>query len=95
MTKHLGYSIIGGLLFLITTVIVLWFFGPGVHDSFGDAISNSTITQSAIRASFWIGVFAGGVTSVVLRKSVNRKVYVWIALIFTLILTQVVLATVV
>ena len=95
MTKHLEYTLIGGILFLITTIVVLWFSDTGIHNGFWDAVSSRTLFQSSLRTAFWIGVLSGGISSIVLRKSVNRKVYVWIALIFTLILTEVVIITLV
>jgi hypothetical protein len=95
MTKHLGYSLIGGLLFLAATVIILWFSDTGIYNGFEDAISRNPLFRSSLKTSFWIGVLAGGISSIVLRKSINSKVYVWIALIFTLILTEFVIATLV
>ena len=95
MTKHLGYSIIGGIIFILTTVVVLWFADRGIHESFEDAVKTSAIFQSALRASFWIGVLAGSISSIALRKSQNRKVYVWIIMVFILTLMELVIITIV
>lgn len=95
MTKHLGYSLIGGLLFLATTVVILWLSDTGIYEGFGDALERNPLFRSSLKTSLWIGVLSGGISSIALRKSSNRKVYVWIALIFTLIFTEFVIATLV
>lgn len=92
MTKHLGYSLIGGLLFLAATIAVLWFSDRGIYNDFEDALSNSPLYRSSLKVSFWIGALSGSISSIVLRKSVNRKTYVWIAIILTLIFTEFVIA---
>lgn len=95
MTKHLGYSLIGGLLFLGVTMLVLEFWDTGVHKGLLDAISESTVFRATLKASFWIGTLAGGISSIALRKSENRKTYVWIVLIFILLFTEFVIIKIV
>jgi hypothetical protein len=95
MTKHLAYSLIGGLLFLGVTMVVLNFWDTGVHEGLLDAISESTVYREVLKASFWIGALTGGISSIALRKSVNQKIYVWIVLIFILLFTEFVIITIV
>ena len=95
MTKHIGYALIGGVLFFGTTILVLWFSDNGIHESFSNAITNRSVFRSSLKASLWIGVLAGGITSITLRKSVNQKVYIWIALLFTLTVMELVIASLV
>lgn len=95
MTRHLGYGLIGGLIFLLATLVILFFGDMGIYKGFADALSNNPLFRSALKSSIWIGVLSGSISSIVMRKSTNRKVYVWIALIFTLILTEFVIASLV
>ena len=94
MTKHLGYSLIGAVLFFLATLATLKLTDSGVQPSglFKD-LSQSEVLQSMLKTSVWIGALAGGITSIALRKSENRKIYVWIVLVFILIFTEVVMST--
>ncbi len=95
MVKHLGYALIGGVLFLGATLLTLKFSDSGVQDKrIFSALSESEVIQSIVKASVWIGALAGGITSIALRKSENRKTYVWIVLIFILIFTEFVISTI-
>jgi len=95
MTKHLGYSLIGALLFLVVTMLVLDFWDTGVHEGLLDAISESTVYRATLKAAFWIGALAGGISSIALRKSENRKTYIWIVLIFLLMFTEFVIVSII
>ena len=93
MRNYLGYSIIGGILFLGTTLLVLNFSNLGIHKDLWDAISGNSTFKGSVRASFWIGVLTGGVSSIILRKSTNRRIYVWILIIMTMVFTEFVIYT--
>lgn len=95
MAKHLGYALIGAVLFLVTTLLTLKYTDSGVQDNgFLSTLSESDVIQSILKVSVWIGALAGGITSIALRKSENRKTYVWIALILSLIFTEFVISTI-
>jgi hypothetical protein len=93
--KHLGYALIGGLLFFGVTLFTLKYTTAGVQvDGLIQAIMLGGILKSIVMVASWIGVIAGGLSSVVLRKSQDRKTYVWIILIFILVFTEVVISTI-
>jgi hypothetical protein len=95
MVKHLGYTLMGALLFFVATLVTLKFTESGVqHDGLFKGLSDSEVLKSILKASVWIGALAGGITSIALRKSENRKTYVWIVLIFILIFTEFVISTI-
>ena len=95
MVKHLGYALMGGILFFVSTLLTLKLTDAGIQSAgFFNSFANSPVLQSIIKASVWIGILAGVLTSIVLRKSENRKVYVWIVLIFILIFTEYVISTI-
>ena len=95
MIKHLGYALIGGLLFFGATLLTLKMSDSGVqHSGLFKDLSQSDVLRTILKASVWIGALAGGITSIVMRKSENRKTYVWIALILVLIFTEFVISTI-
>jgi len=95
MVKHLGYTLIGGVLFLVATLLTLKYTDSGIQsDGIFRALSESEVIKSILQASVYIGALAGGFTSIALRKSENRKTYVWIVLIFVLIFTEFVISTI-
>lgn len=93
--KHLGFALIGVLIFFVITMITLKFTNAGIQiNGLIDAILVGGVIKSILVSACWIGFFAGGLSSLVLRKSENRKIYVWIIMIFSLIFTEVVISTV-
>ena len=95
MIKHLGYALMGGLLFFTTTLLTLKFTDSGIQGTgLFSTLSESGVLKSMLSASVWIGALAGGIASMALRKSENRKIYVWIVLIFILIFTEFVISTI-
>ena len=95
MLKHLGYALIGAVLFFGATLLTLKFSDSGVqHSGLFKDLSESEVLRSILRASVWIGALAGGITSIAMRKSENRKIYVWIAMILILIFTEFVISTI-
>jgi hypothetical protein len=95
MLKHLGFALIGAVLFFGATLLTLKLSDSGVqHSGLFKDLSESEILRTILRASVWIGALAGGITSIALRKSQNRKTYVWIVLIFSLIFTEFVISTI-
>jgi hypothetical protein len=95
MLKHLGFVLIGGLLFFAATLLTLKLSGSGVQeDGLLKGLSESEVLKTMLQVSVWIGALTGGIASIALRKSVNRKTYVWILLIFILIFTEYVISTI-
>ena len=95
MLKHLGFVLIGGLLFFAATLLTLKLSGSGVQeDGLFKGLSESEVLKTMLQVSVWIGALTGGIASIALRKSVNRKTYVWILLIFILIFTEYVISTI-
>ena len=95
MLKHLGFALIGAVLFFGATLLTLKLSDSGVqHSGLFKDLTESEILRTILRASVWIGALAGGITSIALRKSQNRKTYVWIALILVLIFTEFVISTI-
>jgi glucose uptake protein GlcU len=95
MLKHLGFAIIGGLLFFGATLVTLKLSDSGVqHFGLFKDLSQSDVLKAILKASVWVGVLTGGLTSMAMRKSVNRNTYVWIALILSLIFTEFVISTI-
>ena len=95
MLKHLSYALIGALLFFGATLLTLKLSDSGVqHSGLFKDLSESEVLRAILKASVWIGALAGGITSVVMRKSENRKTYVWIAMILILIFTEFVISTI-
>jgi hypothetical protein len=93
--KTIGFALIGGVIFFVTTLVTLKFSAAGIQaNGLWDAILMGGMLKSILVASSCIGAFAGGLSSLVLRKSQDRKTYMWIILIFVLIFTQVVIATI-
>lgn len=95
MLKHLTFVLIGGLLFFAATLLTLKVSGSGVQeDGLFKGLSESEVLTAILKVSVWVGALAGGIASLVLRKSTNRKTYVWIVLIFILIFTEFVISTI-
>jgi hypothetical protein len=95
MLKHLGFVLIGGLLFFAATLLTLKLSGSGVQqDGLFKGLSESELLKTMLQVSVWLGALTGGIASIALRKSVNRKTYVWILLIFILIFTEYVISTI-
>ena len=93
--KHLGFALIGGLIFFVGTLITLKFTMAGIQaHGLIDAILLGGILKSILVAGCWTGVLAGGLSSFVLRKSEDRKTYVWIILILTLLFAEFVISTI-
>jgi hypothetical protein len=93
--KHFGFALIGVVMFFIITLITLKFTKAGIQtEGLKDAILLGGIMKSILVTACWIGFIAGGLSSLVFRKSENQKIYVWIVLIFILIFTEVVISTV-
>jgi hypothetical protein len=95
MLKHLSFVLIGGLLFFGATLLTLKLSGSGVQqDGLFKGLSESDVLSTILKVSVWIGALTGGIASLVLRKSVNRKTYVWIVIIFMLAFTEFVISTI-
>lgn len=95
MVKHLIFVLIGGLLFFAATLLTLKISGSGVQqDGLFVGLSESDVLSTMLKVSVWVGALTGGMASLALRKSVNRKTYVWIVLIFVLIFTEFVMSTI-
>jgi hypothetical protein len=95
MLKHLVFVLIGGLLFFAATLLTLKLSGSGVQqDGLFKGLSESELLKTMLQVSVWLGALTGGIASIALRKSVNRKTYVWILLIFILIFTEYVISTI-
>lgn len=95
MLKHLGFVLIGGLLFFAATLLTLKLSGSGVQQNgLFKGLSESEVLKTMLQVSVWVGALTGGIASIALRKSLNRKTYVWILLIFMLIFTEYVISTI-
>lgn len=95
MLKHLGFVLIGGLMFFGATLLTLKLSGAGVQeDGLFKGLSESELLKTMLQVSVWVGALTGGIASITLRKSVNRKTYVWILLMFILIFTEYVISTI-
>ena len=95
MLKHLGYALIGAMLFFGATLLTLKLTDSGIqHSGLFKDLSQSDVLAAILKASVWIGALAGGITSIAMRKSENRKTYVWIAIILILIFTEFVISTI-
>jgi hypothetical protein len=95
MLKHLGFVLIGGLMFFAATLLTLKLSGSGVQeDGLFKGLSESEVLKTMLQVSVWVGALTGGIASIALRKSVNRKTYVWILLIFILLFTEYVISTI-
>ena len=93
--KHLSFALIGGVLFFATTWLILKFTSAGIQvNGLMDAILMGGLLKSILVTACWIGLLAGGLSSLVLRKSESRKTYVWILLIFILIFMEFVISTI-
>ena len=93
--KTIGFALTGGVIFFVATLVTLKFSAAGIQaNGLKEAILIGGMLKSIIVTSTCIGFFAGGLSSLVLRKSQDRKTYVWIILVFILIFTQVVIATI-
>jgi hypothetical protein len=95
MLKHLTFSLIGGLMFFAATLLTLKLTGSGVQqEGLFKGLSESDVLSTMLKVSVWVGALTGGIASLALRKSVNRKIYVWIVLIFILVFTEFVMSTI-
>lgn len=95
MIKHLIFVLIGGLLFFAATLLTLKISGSGVqHEGLFKGLSESDLLSAMLKVSVWVGALTGGIASLVLRKSMNRKTYVWIVLVFMLVFTEFVISTI-
>lgn len=85
----------GGILFFVSTLLTLRLTDAGIQNTdIYYSFANSAVLLSILKTSVWIGVLAGVLTSIALRKSENRRIYVWIVLIFILIFTEYVISTI-
>jgi hypothetical protein len=95
MLKHLIFVLVGGLLFFAATLLTLKISGSGVQqEGLFKGLSESDVLSTILKVSVWVGALTGGIASLALRKSTNRKTYVWIVLIFILIFTEFVISTI-
>lgn len=95
MLKHLTFALIGGLMFFAATLLTLKLTGSGVQqEGLFKGLSESDVLSTMLKVSVWVGALTGGIASLALRKSVNRKTYVWIVLIFILVFTEFVMSTI-
>jgi hypothetical protein len=95
MLKHLGFVLVGGLMFFAATLLTLKLSGSGVQqEGLFKGLSESEVLKTMLQVSVWVGALTGGIASIALRKSVNRKTYVWILLIFILVFTEFVISTI-
>jgi hypothetical protein len=82
-------------MFFAATLLTLKLSGSGVqHEGLFKGLSESEVLKTMLQVSVWVGALTGGIASIALRKSVNRKTYVWILLIFILIFTEYVISTI-
>ena len=93
--KHLIFVLIGVVIYILTTMITLKYTNAGIQtNGLIDAILVGGMIKSILVVTGWIGFLVGGLSSLVFRKSVNQKTYVWICLISILIFTEVVIAAI-
>jgi hypothetical protein len=93
--KHLGFALLGGAIFFVVTMVTLKFTTAGIQaHGLIEAILVGGVLKSILVTACWVGVLSGGLSSIILRKSQDRKTYVWIILIFTLIFTEFVISTI-
>lgn len=95
MFRHLGFSAIGCVLFFIATLLLMNIFDAGVQvEGYRSALRDGFLFRNILIDVSILGAAAGGLSSIVYRKSVNQALYVTITLVLMLAFLEFVLLTI-
>ena len=95
MIRHTGYALLGSGVFFAASLLSIRLFDAGVQvEGFLKAITMGTLLKSILVDISILGAVAGGMTSLVFRKSMNHRLYTWITLCLTLLFCEFVIISI-
>ena len=95
MIRHTGYLALGAGLYFAVSLLAIKFFDAGVQvEGFIKAVTDGSLLRSILVDISVFGAIAGGMTSLVFRKSMNHRLYTWITLILVLLFCEFVIISI-
>jgi len=95
MIRHTGYALLSSGIFFAASLLSIRLFDAGVQvEGFLKAVTMGTLLKSILVDISILGAVAGGMTSLVFRKSVNHRLYTWITLSLTLLFCEFVIISI-
>jgi hypothetical protein len=95
MIRHSAFAALGSGLYFAVSLLAIKFFDAGVQvEGFLKAVTEGSLLRSILVDISVFGAVAGGMASMVFRKSVNHRLYTWITLVMVLLFCEFVIVSI-